>query len=343
MNYDREYMISYKIMKMQEGERDMDTELKPIKFFEEAKKMLEEKDFVEFVSNISIAVETSRKDKEMLAKSTFLKAKGFIVFNQYTKALGYIEEALKYNTGAEAFELKKHRGVAKGFLGSPDEALTIFKELTAETDDINLLVGVYINIAWVHLTLKNNKPGERNLEEAKQYLDLANEHFDCLSNTRKWKVRDHYSVYYYYKKEYDKAIEILEDSIKYCEEQYLADVYSNLAEFYLKSDPDGISIIAKEYLEKAEVLATAYNNNLVLGYIFYTEAMIELRDDQLFTALDILYVSFEYFKKAEATVKACDCLMKINELMDEYKHSNLKSFRENLKGKLKDTPYCEKI
>ncbi len=318
-------------------------ELSPVKFYEEARKMLEKKDLLDFVSKISVAVEVSRNNKEMLAKTTFLKAKGLIDFNQHNKALDCIEEALEYNVGAEAFELKKYKGVAKGFLGKANQALKIFKELTFETNDINLLVGVYINIAWVHLTLKNNNPDERNLEEAKHYLDLANEHFDSLSNTRKWKVRDHYSVYYYYNEKYDKAIEILEDSIKYCEEQYLADVYSNLAEFYLKSDTDGISIIAKEYLEKAEILATTYNNDLALGYIFYTEAMIELREDQLFTALDTLYLSFEFFKKAEAHIKACDTLLKINELMDEYKHSSLKSFRENLKNKLKDTPYYEKI
>ena len=295
------------------------------------------------MSNISIAVETSRNNKEMLAKTTYLKAKGLITFNQHAKALGCIEEALEYNIGAETFELKKYKGVAKGFLGKANVALEIFKELTTETDDINLLVGVYINIAWVHLTLKNNNPDERNLEETKHYLDLANEHFDSLSSRRKWKVRNHYSVYYYHKERYDKAIEILEDSIKYCEEQDLAEVYCNLAEFYLKSDPDGISEIAQEYLEKGERLATTYNNDLVLGYIYYTEAMIELRDNQLFTALDILYLSFDYFKKADATVKACDTLMKINEVMDEYKHNNLKSFRDNLKNKLKDTPYYEKI
>lgn len=305
--------------------------------------MLEKKDLIEFVSNISIAVETARNDKEMLAKTTHLKAKGFIDFYQHNKALGCIEEALEHNTGAKAFELRKYEGVAKGFLGNADEALEIFKELTDITYDINLLVGVYINIAWVHLSLKNNKSDQHNIEEAKHYLDLADKHFDSLSNRRKWKVRHYYSLYYYYKERYDKAITILEDSIKYCEEQDLAEVYCNLAEFYLKSDPDGVSIIAKEYIEKAEILATTYNNELVLGHIFYTEAMIELRADQLFTTLDILYVSFEYFKKAEATVKACDTLMKINELMDEYKHSNFKSFRDNLKGKLKNTPYYEKI
>ncbi|MCK4259625.1 MAG: hypothetical protein KAX49_11645 [Halanaerobiales bacterium] len=323
----------------------MAVNLAPASFYEDAKKMLEKKDLLEFVSNISVAVEASRNNKEMLAKTTYLKAKGLITFNQHSKALSCIDEALEYNIGVKAFELKKYKGVAKGFLGKANQALKILKELTTETDDINLLVGVYINIAWVHLSLKNNNSDGRNIEEAKHYLDLANEHFDSLSNRRKWKVRNNYSVYYYYKDEFEKAIKILEDSIKYCEEEELPDVYNNLAKLYIKiSEDDSVSEVAIEYLKEAEALGTIYNKTISLGYTFYFKAEIELIEDQtIFNALDALYISFEYFKKAEATVQACDTLLKINELMDEYKHNSLKSFRENLKNKLKNTPYYEKI
>lgn len=318
-------------------------ELSPMRFFEEAKHMLIKKDLLGFVSKISVAIELSRNNEEMLAKSTFLEATGLSNFNQHRKALESISEALKYNDRTEVFTLKKLKGVSKGYLGFMEESLKIFKELITETADINLLVGVYLNISWVHLLLKN--PNEYNLEEAKHYLDLANEHFDSLSNRRKLKVLNNYSVYYFYKDEYDKAIELLEDSIKYCEEQYLPDIYNNLSELYLKiaeTEDSVVAEVANEYLKKAEILATTNNNNLTLGYIFYTMAMIKLREDQLFTALDTLYLSFEFFKKAEAHIKACDTLLKINELTDDYKHSSLQSFRENLKNKLKNTQYYDK-
>ncbi len=182
------------------------------------------------------------------------------------------------------------------------------------------------------------------MEETKKYLELAQLNFNSIPDDLKWKVYNNSSVYYFYKGEYEKAIELLEDSIQYCKEENLADVYNNLAELYLKTsnEDDGVPEVVNEYLKKAEILATTYNSNLALGYIFYTTAMIELREDQ-FKAFEALYLSFENFKKAEATVKACDCLMKINELMDEYKHKSLNSLRENLKNKLKDTPYYDKF
>ncbi len=121
---------------------------------------------------------------------------------------------------------------------------------------------------------------------------------------------------------------------------------NNLAELYLKiSETKGSTMpeVVKEYLQKAEVLGSRYKNNLVLRHIFYTKAMIEIYEEQLFRAFDTLYLTIEYFKDAEATVKACDTLVKINELMDEYKSNSLKSLKENIQGKLKDTPYYDKI
>lgn len=315
--------------------------LSPVKYYEEAKNMLEKKEFVEFVSKISKAELLANNDKEMLTRIKYLKAHGLIRFGQHTKALEYIDEALEYNIdGAKAFELKKNKGLALAYLGDVSEALEIFEGLITESKDVNLLVGVYINIAWIHITLNKNTD-ECTLEEVKYYFDTVEEHFDSFSNRIKWKVRNTYSVYYFYKRDYEKAIEILEDSIKYCEEEYLADVYNNLAELYLKiaeEDENDISEVAKEYLEKAEVLGTKQKNNLVLGYIFYTKAMIQLREGQLFKALDTLYLSFEFFKDAEAPVKACDTILKINEIMKEYEHNSLKTLRENMKSKFKDTP-----
>lgn len=323
-------------------------ELSPNKFYEEAKQMLESKDLLGFVKKISVAIETSRNDKQMLAKTTFLEGKSLVVFNQHSKALESITEALKYNTGSEAFELKKCKGVAKGYLGNLEEAYKIFKELLEETDKIetNLLLSVYINITWVCLILYKNNQNKQLLKEVKYYLDLGNKYFNSISDKRKFKLLNNYSVYYYYQEQFDKAIEILESSISFCEEDNLADLYNNLAELYLEVDKINtgcISDVAKEYLEKAEILGTRYNNNLALGYIFYTKAMIELHEDQLFSALDTLYLSFEFFKNAEAPLNACDALLKINDIMNKYKYNNLKSLKDNLKEKLRNTPYYDKI
>lgn len=79
----------------------------PAKYYTKAKEMLDKKDLVGFLLKIGIAIETAQIDKKMLAKALFLKAKGLVTFNQHSKVLECIDEALKYNIGPEAFELKK--------------------------------------------------------------------------------------------------------------------------------------------------------------------------------------------------------------------------------------------
>lgn len=310
------------------------------KSYEEANNSLKNKDLLEFISKISIAEMLAQNNKDMLAKATFLKVKGLFNFHQHKKILEYIPQALEYNTGYKILRLKNYEGRVYGFLGELKKAEKIFLDIIKEIEEHEFLVEVYLNLAWVYLI----KIDSNTLEEAGKYLRLAHEYFDLLSNEFRWKICNDFSVYYFYKKEYNKAIKILEDSIQYCQEQDLPDIYNNLAELYLKKTNDGIvPEIAKEYLNKAEILATQYNNEIALGYIFYSKAMIEVNEDQLFTALDTLYLSFEYFKATEMTIKACDTLMKINELMDEYKYNSLKSVRENLKNKIKDIPYYEKV
>lgn len=291
-------------------------EVSPKKFYEKAKHMLEKKDLLEFVSQISVAIETSRNDKQMLAKSTFLEATGLVTFNQHRKALKSITEALKYNTGIDAFKLRKQQGIAKGYLGDVDEAYQIFKDLLKETEEIDLLIDLYINISWVCLLLYKNSPDHKLLAEIKFYLDLVNQHFASISDKCKFRLLNNYSVYYFYAEQYAKAIKSLEAAIEHCIEYELADIYRNLAELYLKLDEDEeVLELAKNYLEKAEMIGNKYSNDLALGYIFNTKAIIHLREDQVFTALDTLYLSVKFFKDAEATIKVSDALAKIKEIM----------------------------
>lgn len=306
------------------------------KYFEEAKEMLKEKDLIEFVSKISIAELLSNNDKEMFGKVIFLKVQGLFNFHQYEKALEIIPIALDSNAGQDVLKLKNYEGVISGFLGEINKAKKIFKELIDEIEDIEFLIEVYLNIIWVYLNLDKNTTEEHKIEVAKKYLDLAKEHFNSVSNSLKWVILNNYSVYYYFLKNYEKAIEVLEDAITYCTQEDLPDIYINLAEIYMEFEKESINIKAKEYLDKAEILATKYNNDLALGYTFYTKAMVELSEDQLFKALDSLSLSYEYFKNAKAYVSVSDCVSKINELMNEYKLNNIKVLKESLQEKMDD-------
>ena len=158
----------------------------------------------------------------------------------------------------------------------------------------------------------------------------------------KIQIHNNYSVYYFYKEDYEKAVDIINNSLEYCEEQDLPGLYNNLAEIYLKYGKGSLELV-KEFSDKAEIIANKYNNQLELGKAFYTKAMAEIEDEDLFTALDTLYLSFEYFKEAEAYPYAFDSLVKINELMNNYKIDYLKSIKGSLQGKLNGAEFFKKI
>ena len=315
----------------------------PEKYYEKAQNMLQKKDLLGFVSNIYVAIEAAEKNSEMLKKATFFEAEGLFKFNQHKKALESIERALKYNTGKEVFNLKNNLGKVKGYLGELDEAIKIFKDLIDQTEDVSLLTILYINIAWVYLSLDKNDPSEERLTEIEQYLKRAYEYMTSLSNELKWKICNTYSVYYFYCKDYDRAIELLKEAILYCDEKDLSYIYGNMAEIYLKIDDADVSHFIEEYTQKAEVIGQKYKDSIALARTFYIKAMSELKRDQLFTALDTLYLAFEYFKDAEAYPLAFECLVKINQIMSDYKVDRLHALKDSIKAEFNGTPYYKKL
>lgn len=158
-----------------------------------AQKLLEKKDLLGFLENITISVFLSRNEKKMLSKATFLRIEGLMAFNQHEKLLEYVDEAISYSTGESYFKLKEFKGKAKGYLGHLEDSKRIFKELLNHTEDINLLIDTYINISWVNLTVNKDKT-EEALNEAKQYLDIAMEKLTLLENSRKWRILNNIST-----------------------------------------------------------------------------------------------------------------------------------------------------
>ncbi len=312
-------------------------------YYEKAEEMLEKKDSLGFMENIGICKVLSDKDSIQLAKVTFLKIKGLLAFSEYKKVLESISEALEVNKGLDFFRLKQFQGIALGFLGYFKDSLKIFDEIQNSIVDQDLLIEVYSNKVWINLLLYRNNKDSNILENIKRYLDLLNERFENISAKVKGRININYSVYYYYKEEYEKAIKILLDSFELFTENELPPIYNNLAEIYLKSDQFSVSDKVYEYTDKAEIIANRYSDYLSLGKSFYTKALAELKDDQIFTALDTLYLALEYFKKANATPFAFDCLVKINELVNNYKIDRLKSLKKTLKENFRDTPFYQKL
>ncbi len=319
--------------------------LSPAKYYDEAKKMLEEKDILGFMSKIGTAIELALvgNDEEMLAEATYLQAEGLFFNNHHKKALECINLALQYNSFQKAFTLKNRRGIVKGYLGHLDEAIDIFKGLLSETGDLSKLAVLYTNIAWVNLSLGKNPVAPEKLKEVKDYLDLTQAGFEDLPNTRKWRIYNSYSVYYYYQNDLDQAIDMLKAAMPFCEEKDLPYIYNNLAETYLKYEDGDHSALIDEYTQKSEIIGTKYNDNVNVGRTFYVKAMAELKDEQLFKALDTFYMAFEHFRRAEAYPLAFECLAKINNVMNEYKIDCLRALNRSVKTEFNGTSYYEKL
>lgn len=309
------------------------------KYYEEAKEMLKKRDLAGFLENIGGAKALAENNNKLLAKVTSLKVEGLFELKQYKILIDSVSEALKYNDCEKNFKLKKYKGIAYGYLGEFEKAIKIFKELLTYTKEPCLLSSIYINISWIYLTIDKSKA---NLVDAKKYLDLANEHFEILPDRMKSQIHINNSVYYFYINDYDKAIQLMRDSIEFSEEKDLPKIYFNIAQIYLKLGRGSVELV-KEYSDKAEVIAHKYDDKFEIGKAFYTKAIAEFEDEEFFTALDTLYLSFDFFKEAEAYSFAFDCLIKIIEVMSYCKIEYVKSIKGTLQEKLKGTRYSHDI
>ena len=312
------------------------------KYYHKAEEVLKKKDLFDFAANISNAELLSANDEKLLAKVTFLKVKGLFKLRQYRKMLENFSDTLKLNE-PDQYELRIFQGISLAFIGEYKKAKNTFTSILSEKPDQKFIVDAYLNLAWLYTILYKKEPNEENLQEMKEYIDLANAYFNGVETDKKRRICINFSVYYYYAAEYEKAIDILTQSLQYSDEAHLPEIYNNLAEIYMKLDEHGVAEEVHKYSSMAETVAAKYKNNLELAKAFYTKAMAEMRKDQLFTALDSLYLAFEYFKAAEAFPYAFDCLVKINEIVNEYKVERLKALKDSVVDDFQNTAFVGKL
>ncbi len=316
------------------------------KFYEDAKLCLEKKDLLDFMSNIGKAELLAMSETEFLPDVLFLKVRGLYKLYQYSKALEFVNDAEIHNSGnlEKLIYLNNFKGVMIGYRGGLVDARSIFKKYLSQIEDVNLLVETYLNVIWANLALYKIERKEKYFKEIKLFLDSSMKNFSEVRNDLKGLILDNQSVYYFYLGEIDKAIDIAKEAVQYFEEKDLPKIYNNLASICLKFNRD-VDVLdeVRGYTRKAEIIATKYNDNLELGWAFYNQAMAELRADQVFTALDTLYLAFESLKKAEAMNLAFDCLIKINEIVNEYKIDRLKSLKDTLKEDFRGTELYKRL
>lgn len=315
------------------------------KYYQEAKRMLEKKEYEEFLLNLGRAEAVSGNKEEILAEISFLKVQGCFKFNQYRKGLEYIEEALKHNKGQKAIRLRNYKGVMLGYLGELSAAKEILIDFVNEVQEVEFLVEVYLNLAWVIGVQYKLEKDLRYAEELKKYTYLANNYFNDVGSKYRGKILDTLSFYHYSVGEYEEAIKKAEEAVSYFEKEHLPKIYNNLAAIYLELDrkDGGCSVKGREYMKKAEILGEEYGNNLEIGKAQYNQAMAKLQDGETISAVDMLYSAYEYFKKAQALTLLFDCHLKINELLSQYKDEQLRVLKKIVKHDLECTSLFEKI
>ena len=311
------------------------------KYYEEAKIMLDEKDSMAFMENISYAIILSSNEMKLYSKVVFLKAKGLFLLKEYDKALKTIEEALNYNKGVERIKLLKYKGLILNYRGFFKQAIIVFKDLLTQTDDINEKTGLHINLAGVYLSMyRAGEDQSSYLDEALLHLKEAKRNFDSVNSNKKKLICINYGEYYYLIGNYEEAIDMQKKAVQYCIEKDLPEAYNNLAELYLIIDD---LAQAEDYLHDVELLAEKHKNHLEIAKGFYTTAKIEIKNQEYLKAIDSLYMALDFFIDAEALTYAFNCFNKIIAVSKQFDNVCVNSIKKGVKGYFKDTPFYEKM
>lgn len=305
-----------------------------------AERFLDERDLVGFVADINMAMLLTRGQEDLFARATLLNARGLYILRQYEKALDAIAQALHYNTGMNRLRLLKYKGLIMGHRGHFTEAVSIFKGLEKETDDRNFLAEIYINIVWANLTNYRVSKDEALLNSAREYLEKNDECFLLLSPSKRKKILNNYSDYYWQKQDYDNAMRMLEKVKEYCEEKDLPEVYNSLAELHLYYD--NLDLV-REYVTQAEVIATRHGNDFEVGQALYLRGLADLKREDLLKAKDSFYIALTYFCYAQAYSYAFRCFKKILEISQIFNLESIKLLQNSVGTHFKDTPYYAEI
>ncbi len=312
-----------------------------IEFLEKARSSIENQNYEDFLLFIGSA-EAIADNTDIISDILYIKAKGFFAFKKFSNAVIAIEEALKFvQDMRKKFKLLKAKGLILAYKGNYRESLRLFKELLIKTFDNSLLVEVYIHISWVMLTEYKREPSEAVLSEIKIYLDTAYEKAESLDeNLLKKLIFSNYAEYFKFRKDYDMAIEMIEKVIPLSSESWLCEVYHDLAQIYMEQ---GNSDLMEQYLHEAELLASKYDNDLVVAKVLYTSAIEKMKRGDYIRVMDSLCIAFYSFINCGSYNYAYDCFTKINEASEALKQDCAMTLKEQFKSMFRDTAYTDLI
>ena len=311
-------------------------------YCEKAEYALKEKNLEDFLRYLGNA-ETVASDTETLARVLYDRATGLYLLRRFESSLKAIQEALSYpQSEAKYIRLLKAKANTFTYLGKFRDSLRIYKEVMTETNDEYLLSEIYLSMAWSYLLFYKSNNEESILDEAKFYIDEAYksiENFD--NNSKKRIVYRNYSEYFKLKKDYDLAIEMLEESLKYCADEKLCKAYNDLAELYLEKNGEEDIEIVHKYLHESETMASKYDNDFDLAKALFIKARLDIKAGDFIKAMDCLHTACISFLDIGAYNNAFDCYKELVRVSGLLNDDFVTSVKDKIGRQFEDTGYKE--
>ncbi len=290
----------------------------PQVYYNQALTSLDEHNLASFMESIGAAkVLAVTNNPDLLPGINFLKIKGLFKLKEYQILINSITEALTDQTGNNLFKLQCYYGLAQLYTGQIEQALVTMTKAQQQAAGSESSVEGYLNIVMGYICQYITTREEAALDQCKHYLDLIEPHLPNVSNMLRYSYCNNYGVYYFHRRDLENSLQYIREAVQYCPEHKLPSLYNNLSDVLLKADPDGLPVDVEKYTNLAETIGLEHKDYTEVGRAFYLKAQFELRDDQLGTALDSLYMAFEYFKTAQALKFAIETLEKIQNLLQQ--------------------------
>lgn len=304
---------------------------------EEALKTGSLDDFSRYIGN----AESVASDEGTLARVLFLRAKGLSVFRRFQSAIKAIDEALQVSQSErDRVRLLKGKANIYTYTGKFRDSLRVLKEIMTQTSDEYLLSEIYLSMAGTYLMFYKAEPSDSILDEAKFYLDEAYKAIEQYDNNYKKRlVFKNYGEYFKLKRDYDMSIEMLEESLKYCEESQLSELYVDLVQLYLERNAEGDLETLKKYLHDSELIASKFENEFDMARTFYMVAkIVEISGDYI-KSLDYLHIACNNFLDIEAYSNAFECYKELVRVSGLLNNDFVSSVRERISRQFEETGY----
>lgn len=298
-------------------------------YLDKARIGIDQKDITVFISNITLAKDKSQSNDPIDNEVKYTYLKGLYHFNQFKKALDYIEECLpQLQDQARKNKVLIYKGLIQGKLGNFGQAIDIFEDLISEESEIKFMA--INNLMWTYLYLFITESDQKYLARA---IDLGEEHTEqpsSLSNNKYAKnLLDNLGTAYWYKGEYHQSLKWFNAALTYQNED--PKLLNNIAATYIQLN---MFKKAEDYLHKAELMADKTDNLFEKGQTYMISADLYEQNQDYSMAVEYYQVALDNFTSAHAFIEANKCFDNIIRLTAMIDRETIGVFTKHYKDKM---------